>query len=391
MGATVIDGELYWVVRFRPELLVGKVGVGLDIELLVDDDRNVREEDWDDSRKWVRIVRYVRYGNPNDPFYARVGALDDVTLGHGFIIDHYTNWYDEDYRRLGLHLSLASEAMGGGGFCSNLGRWEIVGARGWVAPLLSLSTPMLRRVRTGVTLVADIDPDSDMGTPDEIAIAGADIELPLLQGPPIRLYLYADHATIIHHGSGQTLGIGADLGRLLGISEIRTRLERRFLGDNFLPAYFDAFYGVDRYVESVAEPSESTVVRRKEDLLASIESGKAVFGELRGVFLGLITLSGSYQYTDDRPHSGLLHLEGELQGLKGLIELNGRIDKTGIEKGSEIFEKDDRTLLEGEIGYRLNPYSMLYVRYRRTFQKQENGTYEPIDVVTPRLVISVVF
>jgi hypothetical protein len=391
LGATVIDDEVYWVVRFRPELALGKFGIGLDIELLMNDDEGIRDDDWDSSHKWVRLIRYVRYGHRFDPIYARVGALDDVVIGHGFIVNHYTNWYDEDYRRLGFDLGISSRSLGFEAFSSNLGRWEVVGSRAWVAPLSGLTTSLAGRLRIGGTVAADIDPDESNSTNDEVVVVGADAELPLLYGPPFRLYLYADHAKIVDHGEGQGIGVGSELGRFMGISEIQARLERRFLGDHFLPAYFDAFYGVERFQRVYDSVGDTALVVRKDDILETVESGKAVYGELRGVILGLVSLLGSYQYTDNRPHSGVLHMEASVEGFQGLVDLRGRIDKSGIEKGSQVFEADERTLLEGEVGYRLNLYSMLYVRYRRTFQLQSDGSYEPVDVVVPRLVISIAF
>jgi hypothetical protein len=391
LGATVIDDEVYWVVRFRPELDLGKFGIGLDIELLMNDDEGIRDNDWDYSHKWVRLIRYVRYGHRFDPLYARVGALDDVVIGHGFIVNHYTNWYDEDYRRLGFDLGVSSKSAGIEAFSSNLGRWEIVGSRAWLAPLSWATTSFAGRVRLGGTVAADADPDENTNTDDEVMVAGVDAELPLLYGPPLRLYLYADHAEIRHHGQGQGVGIGGEVGRFMGISEIQARLERRFLGDHFLPAYFDAFYGVERFQQMYDSTLDTTFVVRKDEILETVERGKAVYGELRGVVLGLVSLFGSYQYSDDRPHSGILHLEASLEGFKGLVDLRGRIDKSCIEKSSDIFEADERTLIEGEIGYRLNLYSMLYVRYRRTFQLQDDGSYEPVDVVVPRLVIGITF
>jgi len=391
LGATIIDGEAYWVVRFRPELTLGKVGIGLDIELLMNDDEGIRDNDWDNSHKWVRLIRYVQYGHPFDPLYARVGALDDVVVGHGFIVNHYTNWYDEDYRRLGFDLGLSANAVGIEAFSSNLGRWEIIGTRAWMAPLSALTSSLAGRVRLGGTVAADLDPDERSETDDEVVVVGADAELPLLYGPPFRLYLYADHAQIVDYGQGQGLGIGGEFGRFMGISEIQARLERRFLGDRFIPAYFDAFYGVERYQKIYDSTADTSFVIRKEDILDTVERGRAVYGELRGVVLGLVSLLGSYQYTDNRSHSGILHLEASLETFKGLVDLRGRIDKSSIEKTSDIFEADNRTLLEGEIGYRLNFYSMLYVRYRRTFQLESDGSYEPVDVVAPRLVISIRF
>ncbi len=383
LGATIIDDKVYWVVRFQPELILGKLGVGLDIELLMGEEEGIRDADWDEDHKWIRLIRYVRYGYPEGILYARAGALDDLTIGHGFIVNHYKNWYDEDYQRLGLHLRGNSNVLGGACFSSNLAMWEVVGARVWMAPLGSLSMPLIRCLRLGGTAAVDLDPDNDWDTSDEIRIAGVDAELPLLAGPPIGLYLYADHAHILDYGSGQAVGVGSNLGRFAGVSDIQARLERRFLGDAFIPAYFDAFYGLQRY-----DPSTGL---NKKALLDSVESGRAVYGELRGTILGVVTVMGGYQYIDERPHSGVLHFDGTLEGFPGGISFRASLDKTGIEKASDLFDEDESTLMEAEMGYRLNVYTMLYVLYRKTFERQEDGSYRAVEVIKPRLAISMEF
>ncbi len=97
VGAVTIDGKIYNQIAMRPTIPIGKFGIALDIVLYIDEEGNVRDDDWDFSSSSagfntiVDKIYYIRYGYPNDPLYARVGALDNVTLGYGILMSGYAN------------------------------------------------------------------------------------------------------------------------------------------------------------------------------------------------------------------------------------------------------------------------------------------------------------
>lgn len=378
-GATIIEHDVFWVVRFRPELAVGRFAAALDVELLWDR-RGVRDDDWSSSRQWVRLIRRLSWGAPGEPIHVHMGALDDATLGHGFLVHHYTNWYDEDFRRLGVRCSGHGRGFGGEGFSSSVARWEILGGRFWVEPMGHVR-PALRPWRFGMTAISDRDPDASTSTDDSVTLWGLDTEFPLVQGPPTRVFTYGDVATILGHGRGAALGIGADLGRLAGMSGLAVRLERRFLGRHFLPAYIDAFYGVDRF--------DGTFGGGKAGTLDEVGEHDGWYGEVSGAFLDAVDLSAGFSRIQRRPGSGTLHLAVRPQTIRERWEISARLDKTALEKLHHLTQPE-RTLVEVSVGYRPSVWSLLYLRFRRTFQKQGAG-YAPVDVLVPRLSASMMF
>ena len=88
-GLTFIDGDAYVQLQLQPDIPLGKVDIGLDLILLYNPYAEGTEpqllaedgESWDSPRTWLRLVRYVRYGQPYDPFYVRFGELDYLTIG----------------------------------------------------------------------------------------------------------------------------------------------------------------------------------------------------------------------------------------------------------------------------------------------------------------------
>jgi len=111
-GTVSIDGETYNQMSLRPEFNLGKWGVGFDFYLYIDGDGNIYEDSWDFSsatkgyQTLVDKLKYIRYGYPGDQFYFKVGTLSGVTLGHGILVEEYSNMmrYPE-IRRVGFQLS----------------------------------------------------------------------------------------------------------------------------------------------------------------------------------------------------------------------------------------------------------------------------------------------
>jgi len=96
-GTTTIDGRQWERLSFRPEIPLGKAAVALDIELFLDQQGAISSKGWEFGNSTeimntiYRKIYYIRYGMPGQPIYAKVGALDDVTLGYGFLMSHYRN------------------------------------------------------------------------------------------------------------------------------------------------------------------------------------------------------------------------------------------------------------------------------------------------------------
>ncbi len=387
LGLTTVDGQSYFTISFRPEIAFGKIGVGLNIDLLYDTKSGgIRTKDWDESYDYFRMIRYIRYGWKGDKFYSKVGALDGARLGHGFIMNYYTNQVDYDERKLGLEFDLDFGTFGFESVTSNLGRLEIIGGRAYVRPLQQvISVPIIKNITFGATYVTDTDPDQHRDSKDKVSVYGGDVELPVIDTRIIWTGLYADYAKISDYGSGKAVGIGFQFKNLFGLLQIETRFERRWLGKEFLPSFFDAFYEIDRFL-----PISPQVGIRKEEQLSFItEETKGYFGELYASVVGYVYLIGNFQRIDDMPKSGILHLSANAQKLLPGIALQASYDKKNIDTFKDVRTLDNRSVARVSVGYKIKPYMTLYMDYIWSFVLDESSNqYKPQERYQPRLVFS---
>ena len=119
LGSITIDGKIYNQVSLRPEIPMGKLGIGLDIYLNIDSKGNIHTGDWQfkdfksGARTIIDKIRYIRWGQPNDPLYVRFGNLHDVQLGMGILVLGYTNALQyPSVRKLGLNFKGDFGALG---------------------------------------------------------------------------------------------------------------------------------------------------------------------------------------------------------------------------------------------------------------------------------------
>ena len=108
MGSATINGEIYNQISIRPEIPIGKLGIGLDLYLYFND-QGIYKGNWDfqDSKASYQTIidkiYYIRWGHPGEPLYFRVGGLDQVSLGYGILVKNYSNTMQyPEIRRIGL-------------------------------------------------------------------------------------------------------------------------------------------------------------------------------------------------------------------------------------------------------------------------------------------------
>ncbi|MCK4957680.1 MAG: FecR domain-containing protein, partial [Candidatus Cloacimonetes bacterium] len=156
---TVSDGEnFYTQVRLMPELRFGKFGLGLDIELMIDQEGKVRKEDWDEWEDYVNKLYYLRYGNRGDKLYGQIGAIPSYTLGQGLIMKNYSNMlHYPNEKQIGLQLGgqIPIAEMQAEIFTSNITKNEILAGRLSLAPLSTSGIPFIEKMRFGATVAHD--------------------------------------------------------------------------------------------------------------------------------------------------------------------------------------------------------------------------------------------
>lgn len=365
MGSATVDGEQYYRITMRPEIPVGNWGVALDIELFITPDGGISSRGWQFGSatravdSFLRKIYYVRYGHPRDPLYVRVGALDDVTLGYGLIMDGYSNAMEyPGVKKTGVVLNMENVAGSGlnlQGMINHVQDFQaggaLVGLRAW--------RRAVGRIELGATGVIDLnqysgvdevvyhDPTRDMPEsliqqlrelseeyPDDprfeelltrreifnrdkvdahrFGMVGLDAAYPLINGRRLSLRLYGQWAMLLDDSptlterEADSLGVAPGITKAEGwgigapglwweMGSIRAQLEFRHFVDDFNSGYFDRMYELDR-----ARLDRSTGrIRTKSATLTHPDRARTqsgVYGKLTGELWGLLRTTGSYQY-----------------------------------------------------------------------------------------------
>ncbi|MCF7949081.1 MAG: hypothetical protein K9M94_10900 [Spirochaetia bacterium] len=385
------DGEqvTYQRLGLNPEFTFGKVGVGLGVTLhyrFVDDQGDstldIREEDWipegDTSFLdiYLPLFRYVRYGQKGDPLYGKIGSIEDATLGTGFIMANYSNaLFLPEKRIVGLALDVDGQLVGFPylgieTFVGNLAQLDVLGSRVYARPLIDTGLPIIKNLQLGVTAAADTKPDANYsfedetgsGTidPDAVSMFSFDLIQPLLSSQAFSLALYSDAA---FQPGGEELNRGLLVG--MGgeaLSFLSYGFNTLFLGDNFVPFYFDGTY--DLYRQSkYSIYSGDTPVPGYAGWQATLG-----FNLLSDSLVFQTSLDAAFDPDTDSP-STMPHLRSTLKVGEGLLPgifFDVTYDKKNISDIDELFSPEDAVVL-ANLNYKTGPavitlgYTLRYV------------------------------
>ena len=118
IGTVTINGEVYNQLSLRPEIPIGKLGLGLDVYLYFND-KGMYWESWDFAsggaayRTIIDKIYYLRWGQPGENLYFKAGALPSVTLGQGILVNNYSNIMEyPQVRQIGLDFKAKIAGVG---------------------------------------------------------------------------------------------------------------------------------------------------------------------------------------------------------------------------------------------------------------------------------------
>jgi hypothetical protein len=275
--------ESWSKLGFQPDLSLGKLGIGLDLtfRFQIYPDANtpflIYEPDWIPQAGtgqtifdvYLPKIMYVRYGLKGiDPFYIKLGSIDDFSLGNGLIVSDYANTrFLPDLRIFGLQFGVDGSIfkfpyLGIEALTGNLARMDVIGGRIFTRPLAFLGESLPAKLQFGVTGVLDRDPlaytdAADLAlypAADLVYVIGADLTLPVLSSEVVSLNAFVEGASQPSGALGLITGVG---GKLIGFINYGAQI--RALQGGFIPSYFDSNYDFYRdqradYVLSLASP-----------------------------------------------------------------------------------------------------------------------------------------
>ena len=121
VGSVTIDGIVYNQLAFRPELKFGKLGLGFDLVIYLDNEGNIRQEEWNEAADIMDKFLYIRWADKGDPFWFKLGALENVTLGYGGLLSGYSNMIEfPSVRQIGVNGGFGFGSFGVEVFLSNV-------------------------------------------------------------------------------------------------------------------------------------------------------------------------------------------------------------------------------------------------------------------------------
>ncbi len=357
---------------FIPEFSYGKWGLGLNFTFELDGNFHLRDLDndgnadtWTTLSDYVYKLYYLRYAHKGDPLYGRIGAITNYTLGHGTIMEGFSNTlFYPQVLQLGLNFDIDGgifnfPVIGFESVVDDVLDWDIIGFRFYARPLYALSTPIIKDLKLGASLVVDTDPQEDTTSEDygpphdnpasnTVIVYGLDSELPLFDRGDMSLITYADWAKIGGKGNGTVLGSTYRYNWFKLIAQLR------FLGKEFVVNYFDPWYEKDRAF--------------KYDSLNAVTD--FYMGYLIGTDIRILNLFSVYFTWDDgfndepgpRIRTGIATQENALAKLEAGITY----DKKDVDDFGDFFSLND-SLFQLKVGYKITRFAKIVFIQQRSY------------------------
>ncbi|MBN2037459.1 MAG: hypothetical protein JW768_12010 [Chitinispirillaceae bacterium] len=349
-GSVTVEDEQWTRLAVGVDIPLWKFGIFFDIEAFIEPSGKFSDKGWRFTREdyleaITRKIRYVRFGREQDPLFVKVGALSNVTLGYGFIVDRFTNMlHYPDRKLLGGQLYLNNISPVGitlqmfGADAQEVRTTDHGGvgaARLAVCPVKMLEIPIVSGISVGGTFAYDrnvyaparkwkntqeqkialilddgslsqtqkqqlldsagIDIDGAVAQVAEenrvrrkiesFGIYGGDIGVPIISTSLLSLDVYAQAA--VRNDTIHGWGVGAP-GVALKVWRFNASLEYRHVKGRFVPGFFGPYYLDERLVR---EPAISTKVDSLPD-----DTLNGAFGRLGFDFFGALSVDGGYQY-----------------------------------------------------------------------------------------------
>lgn len=425
IGAVTMNGKTWTQVALRPEIPIGKLGIALDLTLYFDEDGDIRKEDWNDPKDIIDKIYYVRWGHKGDPLYLKAGALDNVTLGYGILVRHYSNAMQyPSIRRVGAEfdVTIAGKPQFEG-FLANFRELGGLGGSGLLG--VRASYPVFGKLRAGASLIVDgnlyagmADADND-GVPDQLDrfpdyndgseyALWHDLRTDLGEGSEIwrrlsesagypgddwidsplkdysgasenvqayvadlgyellpNLDVYAQWATFQDYGSGYGPGV-----RWRPFSFLEAGAEYRIWGEEFIGEFFDRSYDLERTYMLVDQNTGADSLYTKRQRLADAPAMKGWFADARASIFNIVTVYAAYNTMKpdkaniDDWNSLFADASLNLAKVPKLTELGAYYSQSGQ---IDLFENTASTATGVRLGYEMAPGAEMRLNWRTTY------------------------
>ncbi|MFH1213563.1 MAG: FecR domain-containing protein [Candidatus Neomarinimicrobiota bacterium] len=278
LGSVTIDGKIYNQIALRPELKLGKLAVSLDIAMYMDEQGNIRKDEWDEVSDYIDKIYYVRWGQQGDPFFAKVGALDNVTMGYGILLNGYCNTTEyPQVRKVGVHTGMQGEKVGWEAFMANAKEITgpgLLGGRVTYKPIKALPLTI------GGTIVTDFNQYKGLKDTDDDNVPDAFDAFPINEFTTPNYFPGFSDTSLIDHKyynipTGETELKGSKFTKDTDGDGIPDEIDYDVDGDGMTDSYPNTAYNFDPNVVQDKDPF-NTENQKKTLTAAAVDVGYPV-------------------------------------------------------------------------------------------------------------------
>jgi len=396
IGTVTLDETTYNSIRFMPEIEMGKLGIGLDLDFRFtlaqgesgDTEFQVYQKDWylpdgATAQEYINLYlskfNYIRWGQEKDPLYLKFGALTGSSLGNGFIMGGYTNTqFLPEKRIFGGQFNLDGSLLnfpyvGVEGLVSNLSQFDLFGGRVYTRPAAGTDIPIVKNIIVGGSYIMDTnaylyskDENGDdiydfsenytntiatSVNADAVTVTGVDTLIPIISSNIASLALMAD---VVFQGlEDSNMGIMTGLGGKVLFFNYTGQV--RFMKDNFLPTYFDQGYDLQRAQKYQIYSSDSTIIEASNAYLVS--AGTSL---LSNSLIFNMSVEGPFEKPKASVEENPLaypHVKGILvlkEGVLDFADFQFWYDKVGVNSWKSLVSPE-YAIIGGLVNFRMDP------------------------------------
>jgi hypothetical protein len=445
IGSITIGGQTYALVSLEPTFTIGKVKTALYLPIIYQGDmfnsndyyHPLGNNEWsfgtdqgsdpgrivsDLARDLLLKIKYIEYGRQRDPFYLKVGNLEDITIGHGLIMRNFAN--DADFpavRRVGVNIGGDLDSWGFEAMVNDAAAPDIFGGRLFVRPIPSF------KMALGFSTLVDWDPGKDwVGGPNLVGDPiffnpGIDLDLPFVESDFFSLVMFVDGAALLPYfrsqpaapyagipqglylkaiyDPSQSLPVrnwGASAGFFgnLVTRDFTWRLEFRDYTGGFLPETYDSNYERQRNY-FIAQLMNSLTNPTNTQTLGIFGEGGLVVNKLFSFDLSYFwpwtTDSSGFTFANDQFAATFTLNKGvipvvNIWGSLSYVRTNfmPTIMQHGVGAGLNLF--DANTLVTARINYPIAETIDISLLYTTTAHRNPDGTvYYPAGSLLPQV------
>jgi hypothetical protein len=343
----------------------------------------LRRADWpstlnpDTVGHYMALLRMIRWGDKQDPFFIQYGEFYSESIGHSTIVDRYNNALELGNPKPGLGFGVNLPFGGIDLFTNNVATafarsslsGQLLAGRLYLRPLGFVPGNELgRKWSVGGTFATDRNAPTGAGStfiagdkmwaPMGAAAAGAtiwgvDTDYELFSNDIMALTPYIDVNSQYTEAYAGGLHIGI-MGRfafpVLNALRLWARLEYRLTQPGYIPEYFDSLYDVQRSAYSVPgqlipkAAAARVIAPDGPQGLTHLKSG--VHGEATVEILKLLQVGATYGVQPAVPTSSNLVLFATLPAL-GPVKVSAYYLHSNFDIMKEFAKFDERVSLSG--------------------------------------------